>query len=78
MPYPFVADSPIALGLTASVLALLYFFLMMINPNLPPALVFSAIIGYFVYSMKNNGINIDVQSITLPRINAQPALEERA
>lgn len=36
-------------ALAAALLALLYFFLMTINPNLPPAIVFSTIVGYFVY-----------------------------
>ena len=68
-------DSPIALGLSASVVALLYFILMTISPNLPPALVFSAIIGYFVYTMKSNG----VKNISLPKISSSSvSLERRA
>ncbi len=58
-------NSPIAFGIASFVLALLYFFLMTVNPNLPPALVFSIIIGYFVYSIKSG----TVQSIQLPKID---------
>ena len=60
----FISNSPIAFGIASFVLALLYFFLMTVNPNLPPALVFSMIIGYFVYSIKTGA----VQSIPLPKI----------
>ena len=69
-------DSPTALGLIASVAALLYFFLMTISPNLPPAIIFSAIIGYFVYTKKSNGVS--VKNIALPKISAPVALEKRA
>ena len=80
MLLPFFAsfDSPIALSLTASIIALLYFFLMTVSPNLPPALVFSTVIGYFVYSMKTNGNNNRIQSISLPKISAQAVLDKRA
>ena len=59
--------SPFFLGLSASVMALLYFFLMTINPNLPPALVFSLVIGYFVY-YANGG---SVKNIRLPLISGE-------
>lgn len=45
--------NPMMAGITASVAAILYFFLMTFNPNLPPALLFSAAIGYFVYTIRS-------------------------
>jgi hypothetical protein len=71
----FISESPLTFGIVASALAMLYFFLMTVNPNLPPALVFSIIIGYFVYSIKSGG----VKNIQLPRITMnykEPALLE--
>jgi hypothetical protein len=43
-------QNPTMAGISASVFAILYFFLMTINANLPPALLFSLAIGYFVYT----------------------------
>ncbi len=45
-------SSPFFFGMMASFLAMLYFILMTINPNLPPALVFSLVIGYFAYYVR--------------------------
>ena len=57
-----ITSSPMMAGATATVAALLYFFLMTFNPNLPPALVFSLVIGYFVYTMIASKNNPSVQS----------------
>ena len=56
--------SPFFLGLYASVLAMVYFFLMTINPNLPPSLIFSLIIGYFVYYMYGGVVKIPLPKIS--------------
>jgi len=48
-----MTSSPLMTGILAASLALLYFFLMTFSPNLPPALLFSAVIGYFVYSIRS-------------------------
>ena len=47
-------NSPVIIGIGAGLTALLYFILMTINPNLPPAIVFSTVIGYFAYSLSKN------------------------
>lgn len=66
-----ITSSPMMAGATATVAALLYFFLMTFNPNLPPALVFSLVIGYFVYTMiaSKNGIPSESQQ-------SQPPIEQ--
>lgn len=38
-------------GIGAFIFAIAYFFLMTFNANLPPALMFSVAVGYFVYTM---------------------------
>jgi len=45
----FSNPNPIVAAMGAAALALMYFVMMTINPNLPPAIIFSLIIGYFVY-----------------------------
>jgi hypothetical protein len=44
-----IFSSPFTIGIATTICALLYFFLMTINPNLPPAMLFSLIIGFFAY-----------------------------
>lgn len=48
-----IFQNPFATAVAASLVAMLYFFLMTISPNLPPAIVFSMLVGYFVYVIQS-------------------------
>lgn len=66
-----VFSNPLMTGAAASAFALLYFFVMTISPSLPPAIVFSAIIGYFVYAVRSGKIGDQtVQKIPTPPVKA--------
>lgn len=49
-----IASSPALTGIATTLVVFVYFILMVFNPNLPPALIFSAVIGYFVYLMRKD------------------------
>jgi len=51
-----LTQSPFMAGITASTIAILYFLLMTISPNLPPALLFSLAIGYLTYTLTKSTI----------------------
>lgn len=64
-----ISGSPFMTAIAASVIALLYFFLMTFSPNLPPALLFSAVIGYFVYALRSGTVgNHTPQQQQLPKV----------
>ena len=67
-----ILSSPWLTGVATAVAALLYFFLMTINPNLPPAILFSAIIGYAAFkashNYKTNAVQQKVISQPNPRL----------
>lgn len=46
--------TPKALSIYAFFFSLTYFILMIISPALPPALLFSALVAYFVYTLSGN------------------------
>lgn len=45
--------NPVSSGVLAGMFAMLYFFMTMLSPILPPAMLFSTVIGYFVYKLKD-------------------------
>lgn len=48
-------SNSISAGILAGLFAMLYFFMTMLSPILPPAMLFSVVIGYFVYKLRDNG-----------------------
>lgn len=59
-----IFQSPTLTGMFASVVAMVYFILMQINPNLPAGLIFALAIGYVVYLLKSNTVG----KVKLPAI----------
>lgn len=52
-------NSPLVSALTAFGLSLLYFYLSTMSPWLPLALIFSGVVGYFVYNIMTRAEGID-------------------
>ena len=68
-------NTPKLLGIYAFLIALGYFLLTIISPSLPPALLFSGLVGYVVYTiaMKNSNSSIKEKFINyIKNISSNP------
>ena len=61
-----IFKSPFLASLVAGCCVMLYFILMSYSPNLPPAVICSVAVGYFVYFMMGGKILCNDEPLTEP------------